>query len=162
MMGAVAIVAGLTACDQRSGPAVPATPATAIDATAADWNGAGIAWLKADDGLRLAETQKKPVVVVVSTTWCGHCRNYKQEFFDPRVVAAAHDFVMIHVDSDKSPELGRRFAPDGEYIPRTLFLSSAGALANAIALPRPNYRHFYDEHDPAGLLAAMTEAKRLQ
>lgn len=123
-----------------------------------DWNDAGIAWRGFQDGLAAAKKAKQPVCLVFYTAWCPHCTNYSRVFHDPKVVEAAKRFVMIRLDKDTEPELSTRFAPDGQYIPRTYFLSSDGTLDPAIHAPRENYRYFYDEKDPASLLAGMQAA----
>jgi len=134
---------------------VPCPPAAAHD-----WNEKAIAWQPYEAGLAAAKKEKKPVLLVFFTEWCPHCRNYAQVFHDPKVVEQAKKFVMIHVDKDREPALSRQYAPDGEYIPRTYFLSPAGKLDPSIKAPREKYVYFYDEKDPAGLLAAMAEAAR--
>jgi hypothetical protein len=80
-------------------------------------------------------------------------------FSDARVVAAAKGFVMIKLDRDADKELSRKYAPDGDYIPRTHFLASNGTLDADIHAPRPQFKYFYDESDPTSLLAGMAEAR---
>jgi thioredoxin-like negative regulator of GroEL len=127
-----------------------------------DWNDAAIGWKDHAAGLAAAAKEKKPVCLVFYTEWCPHCANYSKEFHDPRVVEQAKKFVMIRVDNDKEKELSQKYAPDGQYIPRTFFLSSAGELDPSIQAPKDKYKYFYDEHDPAQILAAMeTAAKKL-
>ncbi len=123
-----------------------------------DWNDAGVGWRSYEDGLAAAKKEKKPICLVFFTEWCPHCRNYSAVFHDPKVVDRTKRFVMIRLDKDKNAELSKQFAPDGEYIPRTYFLSSTGTLDPAIHAPRPNFQYFYDEKDPASLLAGMDEA----
>src|SRR5438552_15279533 len=67
---------------------------------------------------------------------------------------------MVRLDKDKEKELSKKYAPDGEYIPRTYFLSSAGVLDAAIHAPRDRYLYFYDERTPASVLAGMVEASK--
>ena len=67
-------------------------------------------------------------------------------------------FVMVRIDRDKEKDLSKKYAPDGEYIPRTYFLKSDGTLDADIHAPRDNYKYFYDERDPASLLGGMNEA----
>jgi len=55
-------------------------------------------------------------------------------------------------------ELTKKYAPDGEYIPRTHFLSPDGELDPAIHAPREKFQYFYDEKNPASVLAGMEEA----
>jgi len=128
-----------------------------------DWNDAGIQWQPYEQGLAAAKKDKKPIVLIFYTEWCPHCANYSKEFHDEKVVAQSKNFVMIHLDKDKNAELSKKYAPDGEYIPRTYFLASDGTLDASLTAPRPEYKYFYDEHDPAQLLAAMdTALKKLK
>ncbi|MFN7951736.1 MAG: thioredoxin family protein [bacterium] len=133
---------------------VAAAPARA----ALDWNDAGIAWRGLDDGLGEAKRTGRPVCLVVYSQTCPHCRNYSQVFHDSRVVERAKQFVMIRVDQDAGDRNVSRYAPDGGYIPRTLFLSPDGEVQTAIHAPRNKYVHFYDEHNPISLLNGMTKA----
>lgn len=128
-----------------------------------DWNDAGIQWQPYEQGLAAAKKDKKPIVLIFYTEWCPHCANYSKEFHDEKVVAQSKSFVMIRLDKDKNAELSQKYAPDGEYIPRTYFLGSDGTLDASLTAPRPEYKYFYDEHDPAQLLAAMdTALKKLK
>jgi tetratricopeptide (TPR) repeat protein len=154
-----AAAASPAAAGSAAAPAATAAPPPAPTAAAHDWNDAGIAWRPYDEGLKEAATAKKPVLLVFYTEWCPHCRNYQRVFHDPRVVAGAKDFVMIRIDRDRTPEVSTRYTPDGEYIPRTYFLSSDGVLEPTIHAPREQYLYFYDEHDPTPLLAAMDAAR---
>ena len=123
-----------------------------------DWNDAGVGWQAYDAGLAKAKQEKKPVMLVVFTEWCPHCSNYSKLFHDPKVVEKSRQFVMVRVDKDKQPDVSKKHAPDGEYIPRTYFLSSDGVLAPDIAAKRDRYRYFYNESDPNDVLAAMDSA----
>jgi hypothetical protein len=65
---------------------------------------------------------------------------------------------MVRIDKDKNAELSKKFAPDGEYIPRTYFLSSDATLDASISAPRDKYKYFYSESDPKSVLAGMDQA----
>ena len=123
-----------------------------------NWNDAQIGWQEYDKGLAAAKKAKKPVCLVFYTEWCPHCTNYSGVFHDPKVVERSKQFVMIRVDKDKNAELSKKYAPDGEYIPRTYFLSSAGDLDPAITAPREKFKYFYDENNPQGILGGMDAA----
>jgi len=123
-----------------------------------DWNDGAIRWRSYREGLSEARLSGKPVCLVFFTEWCPHCRNYGKVFHDPEVVRAAKRFVMIRLDEDQNADLGARYVPDGQYVPRTFFLSPAGTLDASVHAPRNTYRFFYDESDPASLLGGMERA----
>jgi hypothetical protein len=125
---------------------------------AGDWNDGQIAWLAYDKGLDEAKTANKPVCLVFFTEWCPHCTNYSKVFHDPKIVGLAKRFVMVRVDRDREPTVSAKYAPDGQYIPRTYFLTRAGELDPSIHAERNEYQYFYDEHDPAALAAGMQKA----
>lgn len=127
-------------------------------ARAHDWNDTGVHWRPFDAGLAEAKKAKKPVCLVVFTEWCPHCANYAKVFHDAKVVERSRSFVMIHVDKDQAADQSRRYAPDGEYIPRTMFLDAKGTLDPEIHAPRDRYKFFFDESNPASVLAAMDVA----
>ena len=122
-----------------------------------DWNDSGVAWQPYDQGLAAAKAGKKPVCLIFFTEWCPHCKNYSAVFHDPKVVEKAKRFVMIRLDKDKNGELSGKYGPDGQYIPRTLFLSPSGELLDVTA-PRDQYKYFYDENDPKSVLGGMDAA----
>jgi len=123
-----------------------------------DWNDAGIGWQPYDAGVAAAKKEKKPVCLVFFTEWCPHCSNYSKVFHDPAVVEKSKRFVMVRLDKDKNAELSKKFAPDGEYIPRTYFLSSDGTLDPSISAPRDKFKYFYSESDPKSVLTGMDQA----
>lgn len=123
-----------------------------------DWNDAGIAWQGYEAGLAMAKEQKKPVLLVFYTDWCPHCTRYSGVFHDPKVVEKSKSFVMIRLNKEQNAELSKKYMPDGEYIPRTYFLSSAGEPDYEIHAPREQYKYFYNEADPASVLGGMDEA----
>ncbi len=125
-----------------------------------DWNDAAIGWQDYDKGLAAAKETKRPICLVFFTEWCPHCTSYSKVFHDPKVVAASKQFVMIRLDKDKNAELSKKFAPDGQYIPRTFFLRADGTLDPDLKAPRDRFVYFYDENDPASLLAGMDAAQR--
>ncbi|HYD47611.1 MAG TPA: thioredoxin family protein [Terriglobales bacterium] len=123
-----------------------------------DWNDSGIKWMSYDEGLAAAKKEKKPILLVLFTEWCPHCTNYAKQFHDPKVIEKSKQFVMIRVESDKRKDISSMYKPDGEYIPRTFFLSSNGEMDPSLDAGRPKYKYFYDENSPAGILAGMDRA----
>ena len=137
---------------------VVALAAAAPALAGGDWNDAGVQWQPYEQGLAAAKKDKKPVLLIFYTEWCPHCANYSKLFHDEKVVAETKKFVMIRLDKDKNAELSKKFSPDGEYIPRTYFLSSDGTLDASLTAPRDQYKYFYDERDPKGILGGMDAA----
>jgi hypothetical protein len=122
----------------------------------ADWNDAEIKWLAPAEGLALARRTQMPVCLVIFTTWCPHCAAYSHVFKDPRIVEASRAFVMVRVDADRDEALGRRYALDGEYIPRTFFLDDDdGKPDGDVRAHAGKYAYYYDEDEPGPLLASM-------
>jgi thiol:disulfide interchange protein len=124
------------------------------------WGGGAIAWRTPDDGLAEAKRDGRPVLLVLYTSWCPHCKNYSKLFTDERIVTASKQFVMIRANSDEASDFADRYAPDGGYIPRTFFLKPDGSLLSEVRASDGQYKYFYDEKDPAPLLAAMDRAKK--
>lgn len=131
-----------------------ATPAFA----GGDWNDGAIAWKSYADGLDAAKKEKKPVVLIFYTEWCPHCANYSKVFHDPKVVEQSKLFIMVRVDNDKNKDLGKKYAPDGGYIPRTFFLTSDGELDADLHEARDQFKYFYNESSPSGILGGMDRA----
>lgn len=123
-----------------------------------DWNDAKIAWKSYDDGLAEAKKSKKPVMLVFYTEWCPHCTNYSKVFHNEKVVEQSKQFVMVRIDNDKNKDLGKKYAPDGGYIPRTFFLSPDGTLDPEIHEQRDQYKYFYSESNPDSILGGMDRA----
>lgn len=127
-----------------------------------DWNTPGIAWKTPVEGLAEAKASNKPVCLIFYTDWCPHCTNFSQVFHDDAVVEQSKSFVMIHVNKEQDPALSTKYAPDGDYIPRTYFLKPDGALMPEITEQREQYKYFYDESDPASVLRSMKQVAAMK
>lgn len=157
----------LAACSRDEGGKAPEAAAPSADATLGPlasrvgddgWNGAQIDWKTYEAGLAEAAAKNKPVCLILHTSWCPHCKSYRRVFSDARIVERARRFVMIELDADSHRDIAQRYTPDGAYVPRTFFLSPAGALAVDIHAPRAKYQYFYDENKAESLLAGMDQA----
>ena len=127
-------------------------------AAGGDWNDSGINWRGYEEGLAEAKEAGKPVCLVFYTDWCPHCAKYSGVFHDDKVVEQAKKFVTIRVNKEEHAAISAKYVVDGEYIPRTYFLSSAGELDPDIHEQRDKYRYFYDTVRAGGLLRGMGEA----
>jgi len=136
----------------------PEAEEPSIAETEADWNDGAIAWATYEEGMSRAAGERRPIVLVFYTDWCPHCHNYSRVFHAPEVVELARSFVMIRVERDGNRELSGMYDLDGEYIPRTFFLTSAGEVRTELHGKNPSYRYFIDEHAPRELVALMRGA----
>lgn len=136
--------------DPREGPKRTAT------IPADGWN-ERIAWRGLDEGLREAKQTGMPLMLVVHTSWCGNCQKLKPSFADPKLEQLSEQFVMVHVDQDQHPE-ATLYGPDGQYIPRVMFLDDDGNVDQRLQNPkRPHrYRYFYTPQED--LVATMRQA----
>jgi thiol-disulfide isomerase/thioredoxin len=145
-----------SACERKQEAArVEAAKVEAPKAEAPKAEVTEVAWKGYDEGLAEAKQSGKPVCLIFYTDWCPHCKNYLQVFHDPALVKLSQKFVMIHLNKDKEPTTSAKYAPDGDYIPRTFFLKPDGTLLDQVTEQRPQYKYFYDEHDPASVMRSM-------
>jgi len=91
-----------------------------------------------EDGLILANEQKRPVLIDTWATWCVNCKVLdKKTFADPRVAEAAKNFVALKIQLEKSG------SPETEYfmdkfglkqysLPTTLLLNPDGKVEKII------------------------------
>jgi protein-disulfide reductase (glutathione) len=122
---------------------------------AAGWND-DIAWRGLDEGLREAKQSDMPLMLVVHTDWCANCQKLKPTFGNNKLAQLSEQFVMVHVDQDTQPEV-TLYGPDGQYIPRVLFLDPDGNIDPQLQNPnRDRYHYFYTPQDD--LVASMREA----
>jgi thioredoxin-like negative regulator of GroEL len=140
---------------------VLAVPASArMPELANAWNGPEIAWRDMETGVKESVATGKPVLIVFHATWCQVCRHFRAVFKDQGIVAASRDLVMILVDVDKEPDVNGAFAPDGGYVPRTVFLNSEGDILHDLQSANPQYRYSADVDKPDELLSLMRRAAK--
>ena len=124
----------------------------------AGFNDAQIEWRDIEAGLAEARRTGKPVFLLVHATWCPTCRKYRSVFSDPEIVALSKDFVFVLVDRDKEAAASAAYAPDGEYIPRSMMLTSEGVLRPELNAGRQDYRFFVNPSDPRQLRSLLKAA----
>lgn len=120
------------------------------------WNGAEIDWRDVRSGIYESSKTGRPVLMVFHASWCPSCKKYRKVFFDQRIVELSRDYVMILVDADADKMVNGAFAPDGTYVPRTLFLDSQGNIQSQLhGAGDPKYPHSIDIESPEELLSLM-------
>jgi thiol-disulfide isomerase/thioredoxin len=120
------------------------TPAKAQPIATAPSNGFGdtIAWRKFGDALALAKNEQRPLMLVVHASWCSRCKELKPTFRDNELVEISRKFVMVNVDQDLVPQ-SKEFGPDGDYIPRVVFVDPKTGQADASLKNERRRRNFY-------------------
>jgi len=79
-----------------------------------------------DEGRRASESQNRPAMMFVTTTWCGWCKKLADDDFnDPEIRKLLQQFVCVIVDGDTEQQAVRQLdATEG--FPTIVFLSPAG------------------------------------
>lgn len=138
---------------------VLAAPARATVPGAEHWNAPAITWHSLKSGIPEATRTGKAVMMVFQAPWCTACGKYRAVFKDERIVAASKNIVMILVDADADKVANGAFAPDGTYVPRTIFLTPDGDVrSDLVGTSDPQHPHTIDIEKPDELLALMRKA----
>jgi len=88
-----------------------------------------IEWMPwSDKAFEMARRYDKPVLLSIGATWCHWCHVMdRTSYTDPRVVSAVREgYVAVRVDTDKRPDINRRYNMGGW--PTTAFLTPSGEL----------------------------------
>jgi len=87
-----------------------------------NWN----EWNK--ESFQKAAKEKKPILLDIHGVWCHWCHVMDQtSYSDPEVIEIVNkDFIPIKVDTDKSPDINKRYNQGGW--PSTVFLTPTGQI----------------------------------
>jgi len=85
-----------------------------------------INWLTSmSDGITLAKSSGKPIMVDFYTDWCGWCKKLdKDTYTNSTVQALAEKFVCVKVDADKDRASAEKYGVSG--FPTIIFLDKDG------------------------------------
>jgi len=118
------------------------------------WN-ENINWVKLEEGEKLAQTSKQPMMLVIHKSWCGACKALKPQFaLSKQIEELSTNFVMVNTLDDEEPK-DPKFAPDGGYIPRILFRDPEGNILSDIFNIQGSDKYKYYYSDPVQIVAAM-------
>jgi len=90
---------------------------------------AQIMWLDwTDEAFQRAKTENKPVLLDISAVWCHWCHRLDQDTYSVPDIAqyVQSNFIPIRVDTDKRPDINRRYNLGGW--PTTTFLTPDGRV----------------------------------
>jgi thiol-disulfide isomerase/thioredoxin len=96
-------------------------------------------------------------MLVVHASWCNRCKELKPKFSDDEIEQLSEKFVMVNADQDLERK-SLEYAPDGDYIPRVVFIDPKTGKADPSLLNerRNRNRYFYTPMDD--LAGVMKEA----
>ena len=139
--------------------ALPSAEAPADVATTAASPRPPDRWVTWDEGSAFARQHDVPMVVFVHTDWCSQCRRLEPVFEQEEVLEAMRGLVRVSYNSDDNAawirdQVGNR----DTYVPRVLFLSSAGELLD-LHSDHARYPYFYAPSMVERLIANMRAAQ---
>ncbi|XP_078537529.1 anterior gradient protein 1-like [Lissotriton helveticus] len=123
--------------------------------------GDDIEWVQTyEEALAEARIKKKPLMVIHHLDECQYSQALKKAFAaDPHVQKMAkEDFVMLNV---VHPITDTNLAPDGQYVPRIMFIDPSLTVRTDIAGRYGNKQYTYEADDIPELITSMKKAKVL-
>ncbi|XP_013380674.1 thioredoxin domain-containing protein 12 [Lingula anatina] len=111
-----------------------------------------------EEGLKASAETSKPLMLVIHKSWCGACKALKPNFAkDKGIAELGTKFIMVNVEDDEEPG-DQKYAPDGGYIPRILFLNSKGDVQQDLINENgnANYKYYYPQ--TADIVLSMKKA----
>lgn len=98
-------------------------------------------------GLQKIVSRQKPGMIVVHKSWCGACRNLKPKFEASKDIQnLSGGFVLISLSDDNHPK-DLKYMPDGDYVPRIMFINPQGSLLVEVINQdgSTEYKYFYSD-----------------
>lgn len=98
-----------------------------------------ISWLTDyDAALKQAQATNKLVVIDFYAPWCSYCKRMdKKTFMDSKVQQRLAGFVPLKIDTDKQPELAKKYGVEG--LPTMVVIDASGKpLAGGVGYLEPD------------------------
>lgn len=118
--------------------------------------GSNLVWeTNLDAGLDKIKSSQRPGMIVCHKSWCEACRKLKPKFSTSREIETLScGFVLISLMDDDLPK-AKKFQPDGDYVPRILFVNPQGTVMVEIINEEgsSDYKYFYGE--PSSIARSM-------
>jgi len=128
-------------------------------------NGFGkhINWVTYEEGLKLAEKESKPMMLIIHKSYCGACKALKPKFRKSTEIGElSKEFVMVNTGDDEEPT-DPQFDQDGAYIPRIFFLDNHGVVETSLYNEDKEYKKAkYAFGSAPSILAMMKKALEMQ
>lgn len=96
-------------------------------------------------------------MLLIHKSWCGACKALKPRFAASKEIEElSKDFVMVNTLDEEEPS-DDKYAPDGGYIPRVLFIDQRGVVLQDIYNKDGNKQYKFYYHDPHDITASMRD-----
>lgn len=137
-----------------------------------DWNDTRLDWYDYEQGLEKMKESNQNGILLFYTDWCPACGAYSELIKDSDVVQSLQGIVLIRVNKDFNGELSWKYNVDGEYIPRTMAISSNGKIIEHLhpthkqllwfIKVKNNHRFFFPPDDKVFLVKFANQLKRVR
>lgn len=119
-----------------------------IKSTGKFYFGTNLKWeTSLEAGLGKMKTTRRPGMLVVHKSWCGACRGLKPKFeASKEIETLSTGFVLISLVDDSQPK-EKKYMPDGDYVPRILFINPQGIVMTEVIneVGSTDYKYFYSD-----------------
>ncbi|XP_011313759.1 thioredoxin domain-containing protein 12-like [Fopius arisanus] len=117
-------------------------------------------WRNLSGGFEEAKKSGKPIFLIIHKPKCPACIKLKDKFSrSVKLIDISQHFVMINVENSSELIKSDEFSPDGKYVPRILFFTSAGDFIktayNRHPDADPEHRYFYSS--PVQIIQVMQQ-----
>lgn len=120
----------------------------AIRITGKHFFGTNLKWeTSLEAGLKKIKTTRRPGMLIVHRSWCGACRGLKPKFEASKdIEMLSNGFVLISLVDDSQPK-EKKYMPDGDYVPRILFINPQGIVMTEVINEEgsTDYKYFYSD-----------------
>lgn len=121
-----------------------------------------IPWQKSFEEARAASSKsQKPLLIDFGAEWCGFCKKLDRETFadDAVIRLLSESFIAVKVDTDKEPELAKKYAIGG--LPTLIFLGPTGEVLSRLEGFRPAETFLKEAKKPAAASVAFANIQEL-
>jgi thiol:disulfide interchange protein DsbD len=110
---------------------------TPVNISSEDSKNEGIAWIyDLNQGLALAESSNKPLMVDFMASWCSWCKKLDKEVYSRTdLIEASKKFVCVKVDTDRFGDISSKYGVTG--LPTIIFMNKKGEIIDKMTGYRP-------------------------
>ncbi|XP_017292929.1 anterior gradient protein 2 homolog [Kryptolebias marmoratus] len=113
-----------------------------------------------EEALYWSRSRNKPLMVLFHLVDCPHSQAFKKVFSDNNELQKIldEDFIVLNLVYETTD---KHLSPDGQYVPRIIFVDPSMTVRADITGPYSNRMYAYEPNDMKLLVANMQKAKKL-